>query len=391
MTTEEARRRPRDRRASIVAAAAAQFHDRGYAAVTMGGLAAEVGITAAALYRHFRGKQELLQQTVLDGLGGFLGPADAAADLDTLIEAFALASLDRRRLAALWLREARHLTHDQRAEVKQRFSAVASRVAALLAERRSDLSAADIDLLGNAALAVLSSPAQHGIEPPRAQYARLLAAMAADVMEAPAPGIGPGERAAAPVRVPVPEWRRTSRREELLAVAAHLFAECGYPAVSMEDIGAGAGMAGPSVYKHYPGGKAEILVAAFQRGHQVLQYEMARALAAAESARDGLERIMHSYARLAVESVDLVGVLTTEAGHLPADARQQFLRDRRDYLDAWVRLLTSSWPGLDTVDARLRVHAGLAIVNDCVRTPHLLPIAGLDVALARLGLAVLTP
>src|SRR5690606_41239088 len=64
-------RRPRDRKAQIVTAAADLFHQHGYHTVTMDQIAGAVGITAGALYRHFRNKQELLARTVDDGLSAF--------------------------------------------------------------------------------------------------------------------------------------------------------------------------------------------------------------------------------------------------------------------------------------------------------------------------------
>lgn len=61
-------RRPRGRRTQILAVAAEQFHQRGYHQVAMAEVAAAVGITAPALYRHYRGKPELLRQAVRGGL-----------------------------------------------------------------------------------------------------------------------------------------------------------------------------------------------------------------------------------------------------------------------------------------------------------------------------------
>ena len=54
------RRRPRDRRRQILAAAAARFWSLGYHQVGMADVATAVGIAPSALYRHVRGKEELL-------------------------------------------------------------------------------------------------------------------------------------------------------------------------------------------------------------------------------------------------------------------------------------------------------------------------------------------
>lgn len=53
-------RRPSDRGAQIVTAAATLFRKRGFVNVSMKDVAAEVGVTAPAIYRHFPGKDALL-------------------------------------------------------------------------------------------------------------------------------------------------------------------------------------------------------------------------------------------------------------------------------------------------------------------------------------------
>ena len=47
--------------------------------------------------------------------------------------------------------------------------------------------------------------------------------------------------------------RRRSRREEILEIAVGLFASRGYHGVSMDDIGAAAGVTGPALYHHFAG------------------------------------------------------------------------------------------------------------------------------------------
>src|SRR5690606_17721877 len=44
---------------------------------------------------------------------------------------------------------------------------------------------------------------------------------------------------------------RSRRREELLAVAANLFAARGFTNVTVDDIGAAAGVSGPALYHHF--------------------------------------------------------------------------------------------------------------------------------------------
>ncbi len=57
--------------------------------------------------------------------------------------------------------------------------------------------------------------------------------------------------------------RKSDRRLQLLAAAERLFAERGFLAVRLEDIGAAAGVSGPAIYRHFPNKEAllvELLV-----------------------------------------------------------------------------------------------------------------------------------
>jgi AcrR family transcriptional regulator len=55
--------------------------------------------------------------------------------------------------------------------------------------------------------------------------------------------------------------RRRSRRAEILEIAVGLFATRGYHGVSMDDIGAAAGVTGPALYHHFAGKEAMLIAA----------------------------------------------------------------------------------------------------------------------------------
>ena len=54
------------RRAELLAAAARQMADRGFAAVRLEDIGAEVGVSGPAVYRHFASKTDVLDQLLLD-------------------------------------------------------------------------------------------------------------------------------------------------------------------------------------------------------------------------------------------------------------------------------------------------------------------------------------
>src|SRR5437868_4016712 len=195
-TTEETIRRPRDRKASILAAAAERFHRFGYGGVAMSDVAADVGITAGALYRHVRSKRELLLQTVLQGMDTYAGALAVVENLDELAAAFAALTLEQRRLPVLWQREARNLLPEEQRQVRERFREVAHRVVELLRAERPQLADDVADLLAWAGLAVLTSPSHHSVRLPQSRYTVVLRDLAAAVFRSPLPtcssGVAPG-------------------------------------------------------------------------------------------------------------------------------------------------------------------------------------------------------
>src|SRR3982750_2733104 len=64
--------------------------------------------------------------------------------------------------------------------------------------------------------------------------------------------------------------RRRSRREEILEIAVGLFATRGYHGVSMDDIGAAAGVTGPALYHHFAGKEAMLAAALIPVSEQLL-------------------------------------------------------------------------------------------------------------------------
>jgi AcrR family transcriptional regulator len=352
----EVRRRPPDRRAHILAAAARRFWIEGYHQVSMADIAADVGIGASALYRHFRGKQELLL-TVLDVQLSRM--EELTGREPDPVAALATVGLEHREFGVLWEREAGHLPADARRGLRHRLRALAARVAAGITEPKT------ADLRSWAVLSVLESPSHHHTDLDRGRFAAVLRAAAHAVVTAElpdddtvlAPAAGSGLRPA-------------SRREALLGVASHLFAHRGYPSVGLDDIGAAAGIAGPSVYNHFAS-KADVLAAALSRGNEALWLGLHRCLARSDTPAQALPRLVAHYTEFTAEDPDAVAVLVSEVIHLPADRREEYRRVQRDYVAEWVALLRQARPDLDEPEARVRTHAALSLINSLSRIPHL--------------------
>jgi AcrR family transcriptional regulator len=374
---ESVRSRPADRRQRILAAAAAQFWARGYHQVGMADIAAPVGIAPSAVYRHFRGKQELLL-AILDAHLSHLEQAAAAPGRDITGDLAAFA-LEHREFGVIWEREAGHLPAQQQRALRHRLRTVAGTVSG---------GGPEAGLRGWAVLSVVGSPSHHRVQNDPARFGQLLRAAIHAVRDVPlldglaeaAPASAPPDRPHAPGLIPA------SRREALLGAAVRLFRERGYPSVGLSDIGAAVGIAGPSVYNHF-GSKNEILDAALNRGTEALWLGLHHALATAERPSDALERVAADYAAFATANTGIVRLVVTELIHLPEDRRREYRRTQINYINEWITLLSASRPDLTGPDARILVQTAIALINSLTRIPHLPAQPG---RLATLARAVLT-
>jgi len=378
--------RPANRRQLIIAAAADLFSRKGYAAVGMGDVAEAVAIGPSALYRHFRGKRDLLAAVVGDAL-------DTVDDAITLAEneqssdvaaTLPVVVLRHRGVGVLWQREARQLSAGDRAKFGAAVEQIAARFAALIRARRPGLAAVEADLLAWSGLAVATSVSLHSLVLPEPEFTTLLGGLITTVVDAPIqlpsspPAQGPKTRT----------LRTQSRREAILTEATKLFAARGFAGVSTEDIGGSVGISGPSVYNHFAA-KSDILVAAMLRGDEWLRMDMHRAFAAASDPRDGLNRLLGSYCAFVLDNPHLIQVLVSEAEHLPEPERHRTRAAQYAYIAEWVSLLREVHPQWDAVRARIRVQAVQTMMNDIALTPSLRNYAGIDSALVTIGTGLL--
>ncbi|WP_245614098.1 TetR/AcrR family transcriptional regulator [Actinokineospora inagensis] len=378
----------RNRKGQLAEAAADLFGRRGYHAVGVNDIAAAAGVTGPALYRHFQNKQDVLGFVLLSGIDKLtdrLAPlvsacaADPAA-FEPLLRATAEVSIEQRALTALWRWEGRNLHEADKKEIRRRVGALLGQVVAGMRLLRRPMTPAEAELTCFAALSVFGSVGDHRVTLPMPVFAPLLAGLADAVIRAP---LATGTVSA--------NWRvgpTQTRREELLTAATRLFRDRGFLAVSMEDIGAATGIAGPSVYRHFAS-KSDILLAASRRMADRLRWGLEDSLASASSAADALQRLTRSYVDTVMRSDDLIAVYTTELANLPERDGRELRALQRGYVAEWVRLLREAQPDLSEPAARVTVHAALTIVNDLPRTARLASRPALAAELTGLAVAVL--
>jgi AcrR family transcriptional regulator len=354
-------RRPRDRKAAIVAAAAELFAARGFAAVGIDDIGQRVGITGPAIYRHFKGKDAVLEAVLVDAVAGFAVEEAAVDEGITRVVADAVASaLDRPAWIATYVRERQRLPRDRRdvLGLGGRTAFVQWRRAMRVANPLIDDDT--IAVRQAAILSALSGISMRSSTMPRPQLDRLLSgALMAVALVGPAV---PATRT-----VPVSGWRPSpSRRDQILEEALILFRQRGFYGVGIDEIGEAAGISGPTVYFHFDD-KSDILVDAFLRANARVAAGLHDSLAAATSASDALERLTASYAEVASDTVDLIVVTSREGHALPASQRQRFSRSRREIRDAWVAVLREARPEISEGAARTLVAGAFPLMNQAVQ------------------------
>jgi AcrR family transcriptional regulator len=388
-------RRPRNRKAQLADAAAELFGKHGYHQVSVNDIAQAAGVTGPAVYRHFRGKQDILAHVLLSGMDTFglvteralATPGTPADQLTALLKAVAALAVDRREITALWRWQGQHLADADRTKIRHRGSELIAQWGIALRDVRPGLAPADAELLGWATLSVYGSVSVHHVNPPRRRFEELLARLAAAVTSWEVPVVEP-ESELEPGSLPGERQQPGivgSRREELLTAALSLFRERGYAAVSMEDIGARAGMAGPSIYRYFPG-KAAILVAGSYRLADRLTKDAGEALSLPPGER--LRALAGSYVDTVLRVDNIMANFVSELGNLPERDAKELVRLQRAYVAEWVRQVRAETE-LPEPDAKVVVHAALTIVNDLARTPRLLARPRIAAELTELAVTVL--
>ena len=342
--------------------AARHFHRHGFHGVAMADVANQVGLTAPALYRHFRNKKALLAATVETGLDLVDAAWESAGQqLGDLLFNLAGVALERRDLWALLQREVRHLDEPERSAIRARFTALAAGLSARVRRERPEAGEAHISLIVTAVLGVLASASVSGLRVPAGDYQRILTAAAVAVARAGLP-------VPAPSAVPATRNDRLpprSRSEQLLVTAIALFHDHGYAAVTLDQIAIAVGLTGPSIYHHFAT-KSELLVSAFSR--------VAHQLALECGTRSGdveLDALVRVYIELGVRERQLFGVYVTEAVNLPAEDGRRIRAELTANVAEWSAALRRRRPQLGETASLVLVHAARGIVNDVVRVGEL--------------------
>jgi AcrR family transcriptional regulator len=368
---EGVRRRPKDRKAQIARASAEAFSALGYYGVSMETIAKRVGISAAALYRHYSSKYELFRDAVLN-LGQQLVDCTAFADevdgdpeltLRRLVSALIDTAMVNRESGGLYRWEGRYLRGDDQATLNAQMRCVHHRIQQALTAIRPDLTSRQRWVLSTSALSVIGSIVDHRAKLPAIQVRALLADLADAVLAADLPDVAD---IVAEARPPVATVAETLKYEALLNESMRLFNLKGYRDTSMEDIAAAVGMPASGIYRYFSG-KSDILAAAFRRAADRLSAELSAIVAAVPDREEALTAVIDAYVTRSFDRPELDYVYYTERLNMtPGD--QKILRNlQRANVESWVELVVSVRQEWTPGQARFAVHAAMSLVIDLGR------------------------
>ncbi len=159
-----------------------------------------------------------------------------------------------------------------------------------------------------------------------------------------------------------PNRPRLSRRDELLSVAADLFAERGFARVTVDDIGNAVGLSGPALYHHFDG-KESLLGEMLVRISESLLTK-ATAIADSVSLHEALDPMIAMHVDFAVDNRSLITVHFRDLVQARKGDQQRVKDLQGAYVDIWVDIVAAQHVTvLDTKEVRAAVHAVLGLIN----------------------------
>ncbi|MEV6827009.1 TetR/AcrR family transcriptional regulator [Amycolatopsis sp. NPDC051102] len=351
--------RPRNRRQLIVEAGATLFSERGYHAASMEEIAARVGITAAALYRHFPNKYALFAEcanVMADRLVAALGDVPGDAGPAGVLAAVTRVTVAHRASGGVYRWEARYLERADRRLLRAKFAQVVGRVTDVV--RRAHPWPGE-QLRAVAALGAIGSVTMHhtSIAQRRAETLLLDAALRVAAT-------GPAATARV-VELPAAPVPRT-RRSEILAAAVPLFERDGFATVTNGRIAEAVGLVPSALYRYFPG-KADILAAACLQAAALLAQAVEHNLRGTTGPHDALAALTATYVAYSFEHHTLTSVADAEIAGLPPALRRPLVAAQREHIAVWEQHLREARPELDARQARVLVHAGFGVVVEAGR------------------------
>ncbi len=157
-----------------------------------------------------------------------------------------------------------------------------------------------------------------------------------------------------------------TRRQQILDIAAELFAQKGFHGVSIAELGAACGFSGPALYRHFRSKDAVLAEMLVSISDELLNVGRERVRTSA-SPEEALRALVDWHVTFALDHKALIVVQDRDWAALPLEAREKVRETQRKYVEVWVKQLRAIRPELSAREARAAVHASFGLLNS---TPH---------------------
>jgi AcrR family transcriptional regulator len=151
--------------------------------------------------------------------------------------------------------------------------------------------------------------------------------------------------------------RAENRKAEIIAVAARLFAEEGYAATGVDEIGQALGVTGPALYRHFPN-KQAILDEICMLSFSALLEEARRIVREGRDAATTLERLVEMRVAFAFGPYRHAFVIIQASDTSLSRDTARAADEMRDlYRAEWIRVLGQVRPDASTVELHVAWYA----------------------------------
>ncbi|WP_035305955.1 TetR/AcrR family transcriptional regulator [Actinokineospora inagensis] len=167
-----------------------------------------------------------------------------------------------------------------------------------------------------------------------------------------------------------PVTEKPSRRDQILAAAAELFARHGFHGVGIDDIGSAVGISGPALYRHFRSKDAMLGEMLTSISEVLLDGGQART-GLDRAARDTLLELVRFQVDFALDNPALITVQERNLGNLTDPDRRKVRGLQRRYVELWVEAIRAAVPDLGEPTARAAAHAVFGLINSTPHSRHL--------------------
>nr|WP_026316163.1 TetR/AcrR family transcriptional regulator [Actinokineospora enzanensis] len=167
-----------------------------------------------------------------------------------------------------------------------------------------------------------------------------------------------------------PVQGKPTRREQILAAAAELFARHGFHGVGIDDIGSAVGISGPALYRHFRS-KDAMLGEMLTSISEVLLDGGQRRLGRGLGPADTLSDLVRFHVDFALDNPALITVQERNLGNLTDPDRRKVRALQRRYVEIWVEAVLAALPDTPEPTARAAAHAVFGLINSTPHSRHL--------------------